>query len=32
LGLDLRITHERFGSISDPSINGRLHCPNDLDY
>jgi hypothetical protein len=25
------MTHERFGSSSDPSINGRLHYPNDLD-
>jgi hypothetical protein len=31
LVLDLRITHERFGSSSDPSINGRLHYPNDID-
>ena len=23
--------HERFGSSSDPSINGHLHYPNDLD-
>ena len=29
--LDLRITHERFGSSSDPSINGHLHYPHDLD-
>ena len=31
--LDLRIAHERFGSSSDsePSINGRLHHPNDVD-
>jgi len=29
--LDLRITHERFGSSSDPSINGHMHYPNDLD-
>jgi hypothetical protein len=28
---DLRIDHERFGRSSDPSINGRLHYPNDLD-
>ncbi len=28
---DLRISHERFGSSSDPSINGHLHYPNDLD-
>ena len=27
LVLDLHITHERFGSISDLSINGHLHCP-----
>ena len=31
LVLDLRIAHDRFGSISDPSINGHLHYPNDLD-
>ena len=31
LVLDLRITHERFGSSSDPSINGHLHYPHDLD-
>jgi len=31
LVLDLRITHERFGSSSDPSINGHLQYPNDLD-
>jgi hypothetical protein len=31
LVLDLRMAHERFGSISDPSINGHLHYPNDLD-
>ena len=29
--LDLLITHERFESSSDPSINGHLHYPNDLD-
>ncbi len=28
---DLHITHERFGISSDPSINGHLHYPNDLD-
>ncbi len=28
--LDLHITHERFGSISDPSINGHLHYSHDL--
>ncbi len=33
LVLDLRITHERFGSSSDPSIciNGHLDSPNDVD-
>jgi len=33
LVLDLHIAHEteRFGSSSDPSINGHLHYPNDLD-
>ena len=31
LVLDLCITHDRFGSSSDPSINGHLHYPNDLD-
>ncbi len=31
LVLDLRISHERFGSTSDPSINGQLHYPNELD-
>ncbi len=31
LVLDLRITHDRFGSSSDPSINGHLRYPNALD-
>ncbi len=31
LVLDLRIAHERFGSSTDPSINGHLHYPNNLD-
>ena len=31
LELDLHIAHERFGSSSDPSINGHLHYPNDVD-
>ncbi len=31
LVLDLLIGHERFGSIFDPSINGHLHYPNDVD-
>ena len=29
--LDLRVDHDRFGSSSDPSINGHLHHPNDVD-
>ena len=29
--LDLRITHDRFGGSSDPSLNGHLHYPNDID-
>ena len=31
LVLDLRIAHERWGSSSDPIINGNLHYPNDVD-
>jgi hypothetical protein len=31
LVLDLRITHDRFGSSSVPSLNEHLHYPNDLD-
>ncbi len=31
LVLDLRIAHDRFGSSSDPSLDGHLHYPNDLD-
>jgi hypothetical protein len=31
LVLDLRITHERFGSNSDLNLNGHLHYPNDID-
>ena len=31
LVLDLRIAHDRFGSSSEPSINGHLHYPNDID-
>ena len=31
LVLDLRLGHERYGSRSDPSLNGQLHYPNDLD-
>ncbi len=29
--LDLRITHDRFGSSSDPSLNGNLLYPNNID-
>ena len=29
--MDLYIAHERWGSSSDPSINGHLHYPNDVD-
>ena len=31
LVLDLRIAHDRFGSNSDPNLNGHLHYPNDID-
>ena len=31
LVLDLRIAHDRFGSSSDPTINGTLHYPNPND-
>ena len=31
LVLDLRIAHDRFGSSSDPNLNGHLHHPNDTD-
>ncbi len=30
LVLDLRIAHDRFGSSSDPSLNGNLHYPNNI--
>ena len=29
--LDLRISHERWGSNSNPSLNGHLHYPVDID-
>ncbi len=29
--LDLHIPHECWGSNSDPSLNGHLHYPNNLD-
>ncbi len=31
LVLDLRITHNLNGSTSDPSLNGHLRYPNDID-
>ena len=31
LVMEVRIAHERWGSSSDPSINGHLHYPNDVD-
>jgi hypothetical protein len=31
LVIDLHIVHDRFGSNSDPSLNGHLHYPNDID-
>jgi hypothetical protein len=29
--LDLRIAHDRVGSSSDPTLNGHLKYPNNLD-
>ena len=29
--LDLRIVHDRVGSSTDPTLNGHLCYPNDLD-
>ncbi len=29
--LDLRITHDRVGSSTDPTLNGHLRYPNNLD-
>ena len=29
--MDLRIEHDRRGSSSNPSINGYLHYPDDMD-
>ena len=29
--LDLRISHERWGSRSNPSLDGHLHYPTDID-
>ena len=31
LVLDLRITHDRWGSNSNPSLNGHSHYPADID-
>jgi hypothetical protein len=31
LVMDLRIGHDRFGSCSDPSLNGNLHYPHNID-
>ncbi len=31
LVLDLRISHERWGNSSNPSVNGQLRYPADLD-
>jgi hypothetical protein len=31
LVLDLCISHERWESSTDPTLNGHLHYPNDLD-
>jgi hypothetical protein len=31
LVLDLRIDHDRVGSITDPTLNGHLRYPNKLD-
>ncbi len=31
LVLDLHIAHERWGSNSDPSLNGHLHYPQDVN-
>ncbi len=31
LVLDLRITHDRVGSSTDPTLNGHLRYPNNLD-
>jgi hypothetical protein len=31
LVLDLRIVHDRVGSSTDPTLNGHLKYPNNLD-
>jgi hypothetical protein len=30
LVMDLHIVHDRFGSSTDPDLNGHLHYPNDI--
>ena len=32
LVLDLRITHDRARRSSNPSLNGNLHYPADIDW
>jgi hypothetical protein len=29
--MDLRISHDRVGSTTDPTLNGHLRYPNNLD-
>jgi hypothetical protein len=31
LVVELRIGHDRWGSTSDPTLNGNVHYPNDVD-
>jgi hypothetical protein len=31
LVLDLRVAHDRIGSSTDPTLNGQLRYPNNLD-
>ena len=31
LVMDLRISHDRVGSSTDPTLNGHLRYPNNLD-
>ena len=31
IGTDLHITHERWGSRSNPSLHGQFHYPTDID-
>ena len=32
LVMDLRIVHERWGSSSNPSLNGQLHYPAEPEW